>query len=182
MTALYRPSAKVVKRTIFVLLPVGLIGHWLWATDRDWRFIGAVETGNIAKVRAGLDSGIDPNKANMKGINALRFAVNSKRPEGEPVIRLLLDRGANPNDGIYSAAAGQPPDIVRLLLNRGANPTLGLCSAVEAKRPDIVQLLIARGANVNVNCSDTDRPVLLEAAEYGNNKIVRLLKAAGARK
>ena len=64
----------------------------------------------------------------------------------------------------------------------GANPTLGLCSAVDAKRPDIVQLLIARGANVNVNCSDTDRPILLEAAEYGNNKIVRLLKAAGARK
>jgi len=111
----------------------------------------------------------------------LMFATNSRGPERYDMIRLLLDRGANPNDGIGHAAAGQPPDVVRLLLDRGANPTTGLCSAVEAERPDIVQLLITRGANVNTKCSD-DRRVLLDAAEYGNNEIVRLLKAAGARK
>ena len=180
MTALYRPSAKIVKRTIFVLLPVVLIGGWFWNLQRNWSFIGAVETGNIAKVRAGLDSGIDPNKANMKGATALVFATNH-RPGNRAIIRLLLDRGENPNDGIYFAAAGQPPDIVRLLLDRGANPTSGLCSAVDAKRPDIVQLLIARGANVNLKCDD-DKPVLWDAARYENNKIAQLLKAAGARK
>ena len=176
-----KPTMRITRTAVFVLLPVFLIGYWLWATARNWNFIGADATGNISKVRAGLDSGIDPNKANMKGITAVRFATNY-RPGNREIIRLLLDRGADPNDGFYSAAARQPPDIVRLLLDRGANPTDGLCSAIDARRLDIVQLLIARGANVNTKCSGTDRSVLLDAAEYGNNEIVHLLKAAGARK
>ncbi len=163
-------------------MPVALIGGWFWATGQDWNFIGAVETGNVAKVRAGLDRGIDPNKANMQGAKALTMITNGKKPKQAEIIRLLLDRGENPNDGIYFAADHLSPDIVRLLLDRGANPTYGLCSAVDARRTNVVQLLIARGANVNTDCSVTDRPVLLDAAEYGNNQIVRLLKDAGARK
>ena len=182
MIALHKPSTKTVKRLAFVLLPVILIGGWFWVSLRNWGFVSAAGQGNIGKVRAELDSGIDPNKATWQGATALRFAILSRKPEHEEIIRLLLDRGADPNDGIYFAAARQPPYIVGLLLDRGANPTNGLCSAVAAKRVDIVQLLIARGANVNVKCSDTDRSVLLEAAEYGTNNIVRLLKDAGARK
>ncbi len=177
-----KPTMRITRTAVFVLLPVFLIGGWFWVSLRDWGFISAAGQGNIGKVRAGLDSGIDPNKALWQGATALLFATNSRKPGHEEIIRLLLDRGADPNDGIYHAAAGQPPDIVRLLLDKGANPTNGLCSAVDARRADIVQLLIARGANVNSNCSETDRPVLLDAAEYSNSKIVRLLKAAGARK
>lgn len=176
------PNARVVKAAIFVLLPLVLIGGWFWNLQRDWTFVGAVQRGDISKVRAGLDSGIDPNNARMLGATALMCATNSKRLGSHAMIRLLIDRGANPDDGIYHAAANQPPDSVRLLLDRGASPTDGLCSAVDARRVDIVQLLIMKGANVNTICSVTDRPVLLDAAEYSNNQIVRLLKAAGARK
>ncbi len=176
-----KPTAKIAQIAALVLLPLVLIGVWFWNLQRDWTFIGAVERGDISKVRVGLDSGIDPNKANMKGATALVLAVNGSKPGNRAIIGLLLDHGANPNSGLWRAARSQPPDIVNLLLDRGANPTDGLCSAVDAQRPDIVQLLIARGANVNTKCSD-DRRVLLDAAEYGNNQIVRLLKAAGARK
>ena len=177
-----KPNASTTKTAAFILLPLVLVGAWFWNLQRNWAFINAVRTNNISKVRAGLDSGIDPNKATMLGATALRFATNNKSPEHSAIIRLLLDRGANPNDGIYHAAACQPPDIALLLLDRGANPTDGLCSAVDARRPDMVQLLIVRGANVNTKCSGTDRSVLLDAAEFGNNEIVCLLKAAGAKK
>ena len=178
---LRKPNAKTKKTAVCVLLPLILVNAWFWNLQRDWAFINAVRTNNISKVRAGLDSGIDPNKATMLGVTALRFATNYK-PGNREIIRLLLDHGANPNDGIYHAAACQPPEIIHLLLDRGANPTNGLCSAVDAKRTDMVQLLIARGANVNTKCFDTNRSVLLDAAEYGNNQIVHLLKAAGAKK
>ena len=174
--------AFALRAAAFILLPLILLGGWFWNLQRDWGFVGAAGRGDISKVGAELDSGIDPNRARMLGATALMIATNSRRPESQAMIRLLIARGADPNDGIYHAAAGQPPDIVRLLLDRGANPTLGLCSAVDAKRVDMVQLLLARGANVNAKCFSTDRPVLLDAAEYGNNNIVRLLKAAGARK
>ncbi len=177
-----KPDAKTTKTAVFILLPLILVGAWFWNLQRDWAFINAVRTNNISKVHVGLDSGIDPNKATMLGATALRFATNSGSPEHSAIIRLLLDHGANPNDGIYHAAACQPPDIVHLLLDRGANPTDGLCSAVDAKRSDMVQLLIVRGANVNTKCFGTNQSVLLDAAEYGNNTIVHLLKAAGARK
>ncbi len=182
LTMFRKPTARTAKIAVFVLLPMVLIGAWFWRLQRDWSFIGAVQRGDISKVRAGLDGGIDPNKANMKGATALVFAVNGQKPGNRAIIHLLLDHGANPNSGLWRVAGSQPPDIIRLLLDRGANPTNGLCSAVNARRPEIVQLLITRGANVNVKCSDTDRSVLLYAAEYGNNKIVSLLKAAGARK
>lgn len=176
------PSAKTITKAAFVLVPVVLIGGWFWRLQRDWTFIGAVRQGNYSKVRAGLDGGIDPNKANMKGVTGLRFVTNNRKPGQDAMIRLLLDRGANPNDGLYFAAASQPLEIVRLLLDKGARPTDGLCSAVNAQRPGVVQLLISRGANVNVACSGTGTSVLLSAAELRNNKIIYLLKAAGAKK
>ena len=176
------PSARTITWAAFILLPVVLVGGWFWRLQRDWAFINAVRQGNISKVRAGLDSGIDPNKANMKGATALCFATNSRKTGQGQIIRLLLDRGENPDDGLQSAAANQPLAIIRLLLDKGARPTSGLCSAVNAQRPDVVQLLISRGANVNVTCSDTNSSVLLSAAEMQNNKIIHLLKAAGAKK
>ena len=179
---MFRPSASAIKITSFIVLTMLLIGYWLWTTDRNWKFVYAAGHGDLAKVRAGLDSGIDPNRASMKGATALDFATNSRKPGQPEIIRLLVDRGADPNKGVSKAAAGQPPDTIRFLLDRGANPTSGLCSAVDANRPGIVQLLIARGADVNAKCDSPSRSVLLEAAGYSSNEIIRMLKAAGARK
>ena len=141
-----------------VLLLVALIGFWFWTIQRNYEFVMAANAGNINKVRAGLDSGIDPNITCIKGLKALPCAINARYPASGAIVRLLLDRGADPNDGLFMA--------------------------VSTGQPEIVQLLIAKGANVNPKdfswCGFNS--LLLVAAQAGNNKVIQLLKAAGARK
>lgn len=81
---------------------------------------------------------------------------------------------------ISMAAYGGHTDIVRLLLQRGANPTYGLPQAVLMKRVDIVRLLIAKGADVQHWRGYPTRPLQF-AQESGNAEIVGPFKAAGAK-
>jgi ankyrin repeat protein len=81
---------------------------------------------------------------------------------------------------ISMAAYGGKTDVVRLLLERGANPTYGLPQAVMKNRADIVRLLLAHGADVQ-HWRDYQASPLQFAQECGNAEIVGLLKAAGAR-
>ncbi len=153
---LQKTAMKIVVIIVLVSIPVGFVGTWYWTFDRNWPFVIAAKDGNISKVRAGLDSGIDPNQAKWEGVTALRFAMISHRREAGDIVRLLLDRGADPNDGLYLA--------------------------VVSRQPDMVKLLIARGADVNPKVCCGEGSLLLVAAQTKNNKIIQLLKTAGARK
>lgn len=94
---------------------------------------------------------------------------------GDPaMVRLLLDRGANPDartrfhdpalaraTALHLAAAGAHAQVVKLLLGRGAfadpldaQNLTPLHLAVEAAAPAAASLLIAAGANVNHPCPD----------------------------
>ena len=179
-------TKSVMKVSVLILAPLILLGLWLWNIQRSWSFVQAAGRGNVREVRAGLDSGIDPNRATMKGATAMMFAANCRRPGQEEVVRLLLARGADPNDGMSSAAASGKVDVVRLLLDRGADPNRGLFSAVNSEQVDLVRLLIAKGANVNPRgCCDGVSLLQYAAQSWDrkkSNQIVRLLKAAGAKK
>jgi ankyrin repeat protein len=82
-------------------------------------------------------------------------------------LRLLLDRGADPDDGALAAAATTGrADLVRVLLDAGASvdrrdPDTGrtpLHDAVAAgaggDAPEVVRVLLAAGADVNATTSD----------------------------
>ncbi|NEM05159.1 ankyrin repeat domain-containing protein [Geodermatophilus normandii] len=82
-------------------------------------------------------------------------------------VRLLLDRGADPDGGALTAAAGAcRPDLVRVLLDAGAtvgrrDPDTGRTALHEAvaagpggDAPEVVRLLVAAGADVNATTSD----------------------------
>ncbi|GAB3312656.1 hypothetical protein GCM10027451_25680 [Geodermatophilus aquaeductus] len=82
-------------------------------------------------------------------------------------LRLLLDRGADPDGGALAAAAGAcRPDLVRVLLDAGAtvgrrDPDTGRTALHEAvaagpggDAPEVVRLLVAAGADVNATTSD----------------------------
>jgi len=115
----------------------------------------------LKKVSMLLDAGAEVDARDQSGQTALLAAIAVGNIEG---VRLLLDRGANP-DGV----PGLRPR------RRGNNP---LIAALEAERSEIVDALIAAGANVNA--TDKRKTPLIAAAHSGSEEMVDRLLAAGA--
>lgn len=99
-------------------------------------------------------------------------------------MRLLIERGADINEGLPQAALSGYEPIVRFLLDIGADiNTLdrgrtALSWAAELGYEPIVRLLIERGANLNTGAGRFT-PVGAAVAK-GHRGIVELLRAAGA--
>ena len=93
----------------------------------------AARAGDVARVKKALDAGVDVNAGNRYKATALTFAADRGHVE---VIKLLLDRGADPNiqDTFYRmrpvtmAVMNNHYDAAAVLLERGsqgAGPVLG---------------------------------------------------------
>jgi len=131
----------------------------------------AAGRGDVDTVKRLLDAGpeIVNLRGNLEGQTGRRTALHLAVAH-EPVVRLLLDRGANPNirdegDNAYPlhfAAENQNLAIITLLIEHGADPigggdlheleVLGWATAwdyVDVK-PDIVHYLLAHGARHNI--------------------------------
>lgn len=143
----------------------------------------AAGAGDVAKVKELLDKGTDVNAANRYGGTALAFACDKGHLE---VVKLLLDRGANPEaeDTFYKAkpvtwaAQRGHLEVVKLLLDRGAalDPQL-LMMGIYGEQPEVVKLALERLKPGEGALSDA----LAAAEQVGNAQVVDLLKAAGAK-
>ncbi len=76
--------------------------------------------------------------------------------EHAKVVQLLLDWGADPNEGLYWASRNGQLKFIQLLLDRGANVEAvasdgetPLYSASEHGHVKVVQLLLEKVANIN---------------------------------
>lgn len=163
----------------------------------------AVVDGNIELTKLLLEKGANPKYSTNAGENMLNFALGNVE-----LLQLLLDYGADPDSNGESASAQSYPLIqaikhgysedVELLLSKGANTEINdydvaypLLIAVQKGQEDSVKALLNHGANPNViynsvapgKCAD-DLPNLVpldEALKTGNEKIIQLLRQAGAR-
>lgn len=116
-----------------------------------------------ACARALLRAGADPNQrifnryppASLDApdenapLSALYGAAGVNR---DPVlIQLLLDAGADPNDGESLYHSLEQPECTRLLLRRGARiaGTNALRRSLDMKQPEALELLLAHGADPN---------------------------------
>ena len=64
------------------------------------------------------------------------------------IVKLLLEKGADPNFGLSGAAEGGHMEIVKLLLEKGANPNSDhLQSAAWSGHTEIEKLLREKGAD-----------------------------------
>ena len=123
-------------------------------------------------------------------------------PTALATVKLLLDRGADPNMGVQgdgapliAAAREGALSVMTVLLDRGANIELvvpgdenALINASASGHLDAVKLLVARGANVNSQVwvegpegKGTWRTPLSEARRERQSDVAAFLIASGAR-
>ncbi len=122
----YQPSAgawatpRSVVRLFVVSALLGVCGlavqkHSRW--HQRTHFVNAAGLGDIATVRQCLDDGVNVNTIGWQGTKAIQWASYNGHEE---VVRLLLSRGARPQDGLKQAEMMHHESIVRLLLAHGA--------------------------------------------------------------
>jgi ankyrin repeat protein len=141
-------------------------------------------TGMAAVVRLLLDAGASPNTNNgarHRYRSALRGSVEVNNPD---VTRVLLEAGANPDDGecIGEAAGHRDHQCLELLLSHGARVagTWAIDAAVHADDPQAVSLLAEALRVTGGDAAHKASEVLPEAAANASPEVVAALLAAGA--
>lgn len=140
-----------------------------------------------------LDHGVDPNSYVVGGSDDSRLPALYYACVGNnvPLVRLLLERGANPNDGesTYHAAELNRRECLELLLAHGAqiserhlhwNNTVLHFLAAHAAEIEGMQWVLEHGANPNVTSGDAGEVPLHRAAARGHIAMVDLLLTHGA--
>ena len=180
-------------------------------------FMYSVLYADTATVTKLLKLGADPNKRNDAGATAIMWAardlgmtrvlvnhgadvnarsddhrtalmIASRRPGAVRIVKLLLDKGANPNPNskpvgesspLIEALTGGDEEIVKLLIDRGADARatadMGLTMAVTTKCERGLELLAARMTN-----REPFTAALQNIAVLGDLKAIRLMLDHGA--
>ena len=114
-----------------------------------------------------VEAGADVNQWDMNGSSPLHVAIANmnnagnrnpldqdkpNKATGRELIKMLLDRGANPNQQLYwGAGFGSSAD-------RGMTPFLAACGTGDI---ELVKLLLAHGANPKLATSDGRGPIIM---------------------
>lgn len=139
----------------------------------------AITTGDLVRVRTTLDAGADVNAERAYDMNIDREVYSgtesaiatASRQGHEPIVRLLLERGANPNaadsltgrTALVEASALGLLQIVETLLNHGASPSGYdaldkqdcLTAAIARDHVDVARTLVKAGARVEPTALET---------------------------
>jgi ankyrin repeat protein len=118
-----------------------------------------------------IEAGSDVNQWDIYGQGPLNLAITNLtlRGNGNPldqdvpdrttardVVKMLVERGANPNQQLYYHAAART--ILGADTGRGTTPFLTACAIGDI---EIVKLLLAHGANPRLATSDGQGPIIL---------------------
>ncbi len=147
----------------------------------------ALMNGSWDIARALIEAGADVEQWDIYGQGPLNVAVTNLtvRSNGNPldrdepdrtaprdVVKMLVERGANPNQQLYFRAAGR--HILGANIGRGTTPFLSACDVGDI---ETVKLLLAHGANPRLATSDGQGPIILATASrtggtgYPNSRI-----------
>ena len=153
-----------------------------FAQNSNEDFFAAARRGDAAAVKAFLDKGVDVNAKTQYGATALSYASDKGHTE---VVRLLLERGADPNvrDTFYGAtpmswaAPKGHVEVVRLLIEKGSKDKgEALKLGVDKGAVELVKAVLAKGEVP----AATLTKALSKAEAQNRTEIADLLKKAGA--
>ncbi len=131
----------------------------------------ALLNANWDIAKALIDAGADVNQWDVFGQGPLNIAIANMNVRGstspldqnEPnvatgrdLVKLMVARGANPNQQLYYRAAAR--SILGADTGRGTTPFLTACARGDI---EIVKLLLAHGANVKLASADGQGPIIL---------------------
>src|SRR3954469_6513693 len=124
-----------------------------------------------------LERGADPNATFSNEYGEMSALYGAAGRAHDPALtRLLLEAGANPDDGesVYHSTEAESPECLRALLEHGASAEpIALAHALDDERPQHVRLLPGPGA--------APRELLARAVRRGRGaEMIRLLVARGA--
>jgi ankyrin repeat protein len=133
-----------------------------------------------------LGKGVDPNFKDKYGRTALMWASVYGSAK---FVTLLLDKGADPNDGVPLIGAVHNHhnlEVVKLLLRNGAKANAknsiswtALTEAAYNNQIDLIQLLLDEGADINAT-GRLDWTALLWSIYRGHVEMAKLLLERGA--
>ncbi len=90
---------------------------------------------------------------NTRGDNNPLDADNQNKANGRELIRLLVERGANPNQELFFKAPGRDTGV-----GRGLTPFLAACASGDI---ELIKLLLDHGANIKLATSDGQGAIIL---------------------
>ncbi|HZF29098.1 MAG TPA: ankyrin repeat domain-containing protein [Gammaproteobacteria bacterium] len=180
-----RPSAPAA-----VCAFVGLVAA---AAAHGATLFDAVQSGDLAQVRAALAQGADANARDVDGATPLLYAAHLANVD---IVRALVAAHADANAAnrygvapLHEAAQTADPDLIRALLDAGAEADRALPEgetplmlASRTSGVAAVKLLIEHGANVNVVERWQGQTPLMYAAAHDRGGVAAALIAAGADK
>jgi ankyrin repeat protein len=150
----------------------------------------AIMNSNWDLAKQLIEAGADINQWDMFGEAPLFTTIGLRNQSGgrasiDPlnqtngmsIIRLLLDRGANPNMQLFF----RPANVKGATNTRGSTP---LIRAVTNADLEVIKLLMQHGADVNLMMADRQTPIMAalagRASETQALEMIRILHDAGA--
>jgi hypothetical protein len=166
-----------------------LTGQALAALPDPVAFNWALENGDVARVRAWLDEGLDPEFFGQRIGTGLMSAAWHGNIE---MMQLFVERGANPRrvnshgeQALQLAAWNGHLEAVKWLLEHGAAINRdgdywgALHYAAFNGHQELARYLIERGADVNARSPNGSTPLMMTARE-GREGLAKVLLEAGA--
>ena len=158
----------------------------LYACYSHWHRIDPGRAAGMAQVvRLLLDAGASPNTNNgARAHRGYRSALHGSAMVNNPaILRVLLEHGANPNDGesLYHAAGHRDHACLELMLSHGARVagTWALDVAVHADDPNAVSLLMRAAQRDGEPAPQLATSVLADAAATASSDVLDALLRAG---
>jgi len=151
----------------------------------------AIMNSNWDRAKQLIEAGADVNQWDVFGESPLFNAVGSRnqlsggkgandplnQTNGLTIVKMLLDRGANPNMQLFF----RPANLSGSFNTRGATP---LIRAISSNDMEVVKLLLQSGADASINMADRQTPIMAAIAGRGSEaqvvEMITLLHDAGA--
>lgn len=153
--------------------------------DGNTPLLAAAHQGHLDTLRVLIEAGANLEKRNSFGGTPMFEVVKEGHTEcvqalteAGAKVKITVHRWTPLSIASHSGFLG----VVRTLLAAGADPTEGLATAAQNDHREIVRILVEAGANVEQIDPYVKGTPMTVAATYGRRGVVELLLAAGADK